>query len=99
MTAAPCSADSGVAASLNNPAKKPLSQERCASENGALVGMISILGGGVIWFMRRSPRPRAYEVLRRRGGEQRSERFRMGRRDARDRLSAASQPSAVRPRP
>ena len=34
------------------PAKKPFSQERCASENGALDGMISILGGGVIWFMR-----------------------------------------------
>jgi len=28
--------------------KEPLSQERCASENGALGGMISILGGGVI---------------------------------------------------
>jgi hypothetical protein len=46
MTAAPCSADSGVGTSLSTPAKKPLSQERCASENGALDGMISIFGGG-----------------------------------------------------
>ena len=29
-------------------AKKPFSQERCASENGADAGMISSLGGGVI---------------------------------------------------
>ena len=48
MTAAPCSADSGVGASDSNPAKNPFSHERCASENGALDGMISIFGGGVI---------------------------------------------------
>jgi len=40
--AAPCSAGSGVAPSLSRPAKKPFSHERCASENGAVDGTISI---------------------------------------------------------
>src|SRR3954447_26816058 len=95
--AAPCADDNDAAPSLDSsPAKKPLSQERCASENGALEGMISIFGGGVIWFMWK-PRPRpACAALRRRGGGRNQERFHPARCDERDMLSAASPPSGVR---
>src|SRR5450432_67478 len=84
-TAAPCSADSGAEPSVESkPAKKPFSHERCASENGALDGMISILGGGVIWFMRRPPHSLTDEASRRRGGAQKSGRFHQVMPDATD---------------
>ena len=79
----PPSAESGAGPSLDNsPAKKPFSQDRCASENGALAGMISILGGGDIWFMRKPRRPRACAMFRHRGVVQRSGMFRQATRDA-----------------
>src|SRR6266849_127511 len=66
-TASFCPAESGVEPSSESiPARKPFSQERCPSENGAVAGMISIRGGGVIWFMAWLPLQRAYEGLRRR---------------------------------
>src|ERR1700688_897729 len=86
-TAAPCSADSGAGPSDDNsPAKNPLSQERCASETGALDGMISIFGGGVIWFMWKPLHRQVGAASRHRGGAQRRERFRLQMRDGPDRL-------------
>src|SRR5437870_1340417 len=80
---APCPADSGTGPSVDNrPAKKPFSQDRCASENGALDGMISILGGGVIWFMTSPPRQRAYARFHRHDGGQMREMFRPEPHDA-----------------
>src|SRR6266436_1385000 len=68
-TAPFCPGESGVEPSSESiPARKPFSQERCPSENGAVAGMISIRGGGVIWFMAWLPLQRAYEGLRRRDG-------------------------------
>src|SRR4026207_547547 len=102
MTAAPCSADSGIGASDSSPAKNPFSQERCASENGALEGMISILGGGVSWFMRTPEsleRRRARATSRRHGGAQKSKTFHRGKRDGRRRPSAAARHGPAPPLP
>src|SRR3954471_8126552 len=79
---APSSADSGIGPSVDkSPAKKPFSHDRCTSENGALDGMISILGGGVIWFMTSPPLRPACAGFRHHGDEQRSGTFLQAKRD------------------
>ena len=71
-TAPFCSGESGVEPSSESiPTRKPFSQERCPSENGAVGGMISSRGGGVIWFMALLPLQRVCVRIRRHGGAKR----------------------------
>src|SRR4030081_1033814 len=95
---APCSAAMDAEPSADSrPAKKPFSQERWASENGAPAGMISIFDGGVIWFTWRSRRLPVCAGSRHHGGGQKRERLRLAMRDASDRLSGLFQRSSARP--
>ena len=73
--------------------------EVALGKEGALAGMNSIFGGGVIWFMGKPRHPPACAMFRHRGVAQRSGMFRQVTRDARDMLSAASRPSSGRPPP
>ena len=60
MTAAPCSADSGVGHRSTAVRQRSRSARSAALRKTARsAGMISILGGGVIWFMWKPPRRQA----------------------------------------